>query len=66
MCKFAIKKNHFSHFLHIPNVASKNDNEGNFKINFCVENRKECKFLHKKVLVGSFFEFFLQFLQSLF
>jgi hypothetical protein len=25
----------------------KNDNEGNFKIKVCAENRKEWKFLHK-------------------
>jgi hypothetical protein len=39
----------------------KNDNEGNFKINFFAENRKEWKFYIEKVLVGSFFEFFADF-----
>jgi hypothetical protein len=40
----------------------KNDNEGNFKINFKAENRKEWKFLQtEKVLVGSFFEIFAVF-----
>jgi hypothetical protein len=45
----------------VPEVMLKNDNEGNFKINFNAENLKDWEFLNKKSFDWVFLRVFCSF-----